>query len=94
MRQVIVKSTPKTGGLYEVNVFDRMNAKVNVLYQKIDSFNITPSTHVTPTLVASLSPATLYCEICGVNGHIGRVFQMILVGGSPQENANFVNKNQ
>ncbi|XP_050915853.1 uncharacterized protein LOC127130946 [Lathyrus oleraceus] len=75
-------------------MFDHMNAKVNVLYQKIDSFSITPSTSVTPTLVASLSPATLYCEICGVNGHTGRVCQMILVGGSPQENANFVNKNQ
>ncbi|KAI5428919.1 hypothetical protein KIW84_033781 [Lathyrus oleraceus] len=71
-------------------MFDHMNAKVNVLYQKIDSFSITPSTSVTPTLVASLSPATLYCEICGVNGHTGRVCQMILVGGSPQENANFV----
>lgn len=94
VQQVIAKSTPKIGGLYEVNVFDHINTNMDALYQKIDSLSITPTTPITPTHVAYVSPATLYCEICGVNGHTDRDCKMILVGGSTQENVNFVNNNQ
>lgn len=73
------KFTPKTYVLYEVNMFDHMNAKVDALYRKIDSLSITPSTRITPVPVAFVSPTTLYYEICRVNGYTGRDFQMILV---------------
>lgn len=42
--QVTTKSTPKTNGLYEFNVFDHMNAKVDAFYQKINSLSIAPYT--------------------------------------------------
>ena len=87
-------STPKTDGLYEVNVIDHMNAKVDAFYQNMDSLSIAPSTPVTPALVAYVAPATLYCEICIVNGHTDKYYQLILIGGSNQENANFMNNNQ
>ena len=70
-----------------------MNAKVDTLYQKIDSLSITPSIFGTLFPDAYVSPITLYYEIYGTNGHIDRDCQMILVGGSTQENANFVNNN-
>lgn len=75
-------------------MFDHMNAKVDALYQKIDSLSIAPFTPTIPAHVASVSPTTLYCEICSVNRHIDRDCQMILTGVSIQENANFMNNNQ
>ena len=86
MRQVVVKSTPKTDGLYEVNLFDHMNAKVDSLYQKIDTLSIIPSTPIIPTPISYVAPATLNFKICKVNGHTDRDCQMILTGGSTQEN--------
>lgn len=93
MWQVSAKSTPKTSGLYEVNVFDHINTKVDIIYQKIDSLSIALSTHVIPDLIAYVSPSTIYCEICIVNEHIDRDCQIILIGGSTQESENFVNNN-
>lgn len=69
MRQVSAKSTPKTGGLYEVNVFDHMNAKVDALYQKIDSLSIVPFTLVTYALVAFVGPllsSVIYAELMSI----------------------------
>lgn len=80
--------------MYEVNVFDRMNSKVDAFYQKIDNISIAPSTPTIPAFIASVAPATLYCEICGVNGHTGIDCQMVLTGGSTQEYMNFVNNKQ
>lgn len=91
---IVVLSTPKTGGLYEANVFDHMNIKMNALYKKIDSLSITPLTPVTTAHVAYVAPAILYYEICGINRHTDRDYQMILVGGSTQEKASFMNNNQ
>lgn len=88
------KSSPKTGGICEVSVFEHMNSKVHDLYHKIDSLSITPPALVPPTHVASVAAATLYYEICEINGNTDKDFQVILVGGSIQENANFVNNNQ
>ena len=94
VRQVFAMSTPKIGGIYEVNAFDHMSTKVDVLYQNINILRITPLTPPILALVGFVAPATLYCEICGVNGHTDRDCQMILKGGSNQENANFMNNNQ
>ncbi|XP_050916627.1 uncharacterized protein LOC127131756 [Lathyrus oleraceus] len=59
VRQVVVKSTPKTGDLNEINVFDHMNDKVDDIYQKIDILSISPSIPVTHAHDAFVSPFTL-----------------------------------
>ena len=64
------KPTPKIGGLYEVNVFDHINAKMDAFHLKVHSLSIAPPTPITPTPVAFVAPATLYCEIYGVDGHM------------------------
>lgn len=69
--EINVKSS-KTCGLYEVNPFVHMNAKVDALYQKIENISISPATHVTHA-----TPAVLYCEIRGINRHITNDCQMI-----------------
>lgn len=56
MRQVSSKSTPKTSGLYEVNVFDHMNDKVDSFYQKIDSLSITHSIPILLLLLLMFPP--------------------------------------
>lgn len=75
VRQVDDKSTHKTSGMYEVNVFDHMNTKVDALYQKIDSLSIAPFTPTIPTLIVSISPIILYCVdklLCRANNpHYG-----------------------
>lgn len=82
---------PQKGMIYEVWLFDHMNAKVDTLYQKIKNLRVTP---FVPTLVAYVAPATLtviYCEVYGLNGHSAGDCQMILVRGSTNNNINYVN---
>lgn len=69
VRKVATKSTPKTSGLYEFNVFDHMNAKVDAIYQNIDTLRITPYTPVTHTPITFVPPllsVVRYAELMGI----------------------------
>ena len=48
--------------MYEMSCLYHLNAKVDVLTQKIDNLIITPAT--------SIDVVTPNCEICGVLGHV------------------------
>lgn len=58
--QGVEKYTLKTGGMYEVNAFDHMNAKFYDLYKNINKLSITLTTS---TPVAFVSPAKIVYEI-------------------------------
>lgn len=64
--------------MYEVSGFDHMNAKVDVLTQKINNLTITP----TSTIVA----VTPNCEIYGVQGHVTIDYQLLFEPTHDQEN--------
>ncbi|CAK8537518.1 unnamed protein product [Lathyrus sativus] len=73
---------PQKGGLYEISQFDHMNVKVDTLYQNLENLTVASSTHVPITIVTLTTPTGgPYSEVCGVNGHFTRDFQVILVGG-------------
>lgn len=55
--------------MFEVNGFDHVNAKVEVLTQKINNLTIT-----TPPIVAVIAPN---CEICGVKEHMATNCQIL-----------------
>lgn len=62
--------------------------------QKNDSLSVTPPAPVPATHVAFVSPTTLYCEICRINGHVTNDYQMVLVKESIIDHVDFVNNNQ
>ncbi|PNY08730.1 1-aminocyclopropane-1-carboxylate deaminase-like protein [Trifolium pratense] len=57
----VEKSQPR-GGMYEVSIFDHMNAKVDAITQKLDNLTVNPA------------PS---CEICGVPGHVAANCQLL-----------------
>lgn len=57
-----VEKSQTKGGMYEVNVLDHVNAKVDALTKKIDNLNIIPA-----DTVAAVTPLG---EIYGVQGHV------------------------
>lgn len=59
------------GGIYEVSSFDNINAKLDVLYQKLDNLSI--------AFTATAVIVTPNCEICGVVGHVGVACQFMVV---------------
>lgn len=60
--RVKVEKTQQKGGMFEVNGFDHVNAKVEALIQKINNLTITTSSIVTVV--------TPNCDICGVQLHM------------------------
>lgn len=89
-REISVKS-PQKGGLYEVSQFDHMNAKVDALYQKLESFPIASSASTSVDVVNPTPHAGPLCEVCRVNGHSIGDCHMILVGGTNRDIVNYVN---
>lgn len=79
----LTTKAPQKGGLYKVSPFDHMNAKLVALYQKIKSISITLATSIILVTLVVQS-----CELCRVNKHTASDFQMILAGGTIQDNNN------
>jgi len=75
---IVVAPSPsiKEGGMYEVSSLDRLNAKVDIFFKKIDKLSVSV---VTP---APVSPS---CEGCGIFGHIGVECQLGSVVESPEQ---------
>lgn len=71
-----------------MNAFDHTFTKADALYKNIYELSIV---RATPTSVVFVAPVKLVCEICRVNEHVGNDCQMILTGGSAQENINYLN---
>lgn len=62
-----------------------MNAKVDMLYRKLEKLNVSQST---PTLVAIVTHNTLarpFCKVCRINGHDVGECQMVQVGTNPDD---------
>lgn len=71
-----------------------MNANVDALYHKMEILRTTPHAPTPHTHVDCFATSVLYCEVCEINWHITSDCQMILTGGSIQDNINHVNDNQ
>lgn len=82
--------SPQKCGLYEASLFNHMNAKLDTLYQNIENSSVTPFVSTPVAFVAPVTLMVLYCEVCGLNGNSLNDCHVILVGGSTQDNINYV----
>lgn len=80
-----ITKAPGKGGLYEVSLFNHMNAKVYAFYQKIKNLSIMSFVPTLISYVVPATPAVLYCEVWGLNGYYVGDYQMILMEGPPMK---------
>ena len=84
--RVITASSPskKEAGMYEISSLDHLAAKVDALTQKFDKMN---------TSVATPTPISSPCEVCGILGHTSVECQLGSVVECPEQ-SNYNQYNQ